>query len=115
MLRRLYGDLQYTAAPFDTLLSNIKKDDLQALSWLTDDDTPTMDEGCFRKEERLFAQGLFSRLGMTDLDGQLKHLEHYAMLADQEETAAHERCERLSRVYVTMGLCAGLCLGIVLL
>jgi len=96
-------------------VANLRKDDLQALPWLMRGDLRTVDEECFSKEERSFVRGLFSRLGMTDMDGQLRHLEHYVTLAEREENEARDRRLRLSKAYVTTGLCAGLCLGIMLL
>ncbi len=96
-------------------MANVKKDDLQALPWLMCGSVPPTDDKWFSKEERSFAKGLFSRLGTTDLDGQLRHLEQYAVLAEQAETEARDRRNRLTKAYVTTGLCAGLCLGIMLL
>ena len=113
LLRRLYDELRYTAAPFDVLIKKVKKDDLKALPWIQCD--PSLASANWREEEKIFATGLFSRLGMTDLDGQLRHIERYILLAEQEEREACERCKRLSKAYVTTGLCAGLCIGILLL
>ncbi len=96
-------------------MAAIKTDDLSALFWLPSY-IQTGDYGeCLqtsKKEAQRFADSFFSKLGTTDLDGQLRHIEHHARLAKEALDGAHERYRQCAKAYVTTGVSAGLCLGL---
>lgn len=94
----------------------MSKEDLGALPWLmsfeTSKDMRCPDFGS--KEEAVFGRAVFAQLGTTDLDGQLAHLAACERLAREKKEEAHERVRRLSRVYASTGVCAGMGLGLLL-
>ncbi len=118
MLRRLHGMLLYSVEPMQALLSAMPKDDLRELVWLrryaANADGFAIPDGLSR-EEREFALGVFPTLGTTDLTGQLAHLEECACRAAELKEQARARAERSARAYASTGICAGLCIGLLLL
>lgn len=57
---------------------------------------------------------LREELGASDLAGQAETLEQYRMQLEPYTAAAAERCQRLQRLYVSMGVLCGLLLAILL-
>ena len=57
---------------------------------------------------------LGEELGASDLAGQAETLEQYRMQLEPYTAAAAERCQRLQRLYVSMGVLCGLLLAILL-
>ena len=57
---------------------------------------------------------LGEELGASDLAGQAETLEQYRMQLEPYTAAAAERCQRLQRLYVSMGVLGGLLLAILL-
>ncbi len=66
-------------------------------------------------DEAEFAKGFFGFIGASDLDGQLAHIAQYTERAKEQLEAASDRRQRLARVYLSTAMCAGLCIGIVML
>ena len=65
--------------------------------------------------ERAYADGFFSFIGTSDLQGQLAHILQHTERAKERLRTATERRQRLARVYLSTAMCAGLCIGIVML
>lgn len=57
---------------------------------------------------------LGEELGASDLAGQAETLEQYRMQLEPYTAAVAERCQRLQRLYVSMGVLGGLLLAILL-
>lgn len=115
---RLHGALSYTARPIQSLLKDIPKDDLTELPWLRVFETDGAPLCCpvgLSAEESRFAQRVFQTLGTTDLDGQLQHLQVCIGDAAEQREAAHARAEQSAKAYTVTGICAGLCLALVLI
>lgn len=96
----------------------MKKEDLTALRWLDEFHGERTDLSCplqVEDEERQFAQSFFDRLGTTDLDGQLQHIEVHLQQACEAHQAARSRYDRCGKAYIATGVCIGLCLGLLLI
>ncbi|MBQ3069460.1 MAG: hypothetical protein IJD01_05905 [Clostridia bacterium] len=117
LLLRLHGLLSYSGASVQSLLAEMPKEDLCALTWLRSyraDDRLTVPQGLSR-EERAFAQTVFQTLGTTDLEGQLSHLAYCARRASEYKEAARLRALKSAKVYASMGICAGISIGLLLI
>ena len=117
LLRRLHRELRYSVRPFDELLCAVSKDGLSPLSWLpawsrTADlsHVPPVSD-----DEKAFADAFFAGLGVTDLEGQLSHIEQYTAVAEERRQEALDRYRRCAKAYAATGICAGLGIGITLL
>lgn len=89
-----------------------------ALNWLSEFSCATVGmhpPHALSAEETAFADGFFGFVGVSDLDGQLAHIEQYTARAKERLDAATDRCQRLARVYLSTAVCAGLCVGIMIL
>lgn len=118
LLQRLHAELQYTARPVQELLHTMRREELKALGWLAEYDDPREELRCPARlavEERAFAGSFFAFLGASDLEGQLAHIERHRQRAQEAADAASERAKRLSGAYAMTGVCAGLCVGLMLL
>jgi len=102
--------------PLQALFASVHKADLTALGWLTafDENTPLCCPSGLSGEEKTFAESFFSGLGITDLDGQLRHIEWHLQKAQDEVLAADEQCVQRTKAYTTTGICVGLCVGFLL-
>ncbi len=58
---------------------------------------------------------LGSRLGTTDSEGQLTHLEHYRALFERQLAEARSDAEQKTKLYKTLGLFVGVSAAIMLL
>lgn len=117
LLKRLQGRLRYSVQPIQTLLAALPKEDLRALSWLSQFDGQSAlscPQG-LQAEEQDFAAAFFEGLGVTDLEGQLEHMNQYAQRADEQYRTAREKYRRLGKAYAVTGVCAGLCAGLLLI
>ncbi len=117
LLQRLYGELRYTAMPLQAIFAAVNTDDLQALPWLSEfakDDAALRCPSALSKEEQPFAEGFFAGLGITDLEGQLRHVEWYIQRAEEEVEKAKDTFYARAKAYTTTGICSGLCIGLLL-
>ena len=118
MLSRLHEELRYTACPVQEAFARIYKDDLSALPWLAQYREPHGDLCCPRDlngAEQAFAASFFAVLGTADLEGLLSHIAQTRQQADERFLEASERRRRLASVYTSLGVCAGLCVGLIML
>ena len=120
LLTRLHSRLRYTALPIQQLLAELSGDsDLSALLWLqhfaSSKTAPVCPAQGLLKEEQAFAQALFAGFGVTDLEGQLSHLEVFLQQAKEREAAARTDLKTNAKVYGTGGICAGLSLALLLI
>lgn len=117
LLRRLYADLRYTAMPLQALLAAVDRTGLEPLGWLDEytasDASPHLPQ-TIDKTEKAFAESFFAGLGVTDLDGQLAHIAWHIERAEEQVTAACEKYTARAKACTTSGICAGLCLGLLL-
>ncbi len=65
-------------------------------------------QGCLKKEDISVISSLGNELGMSDVDGQKKALKRAAELVRPLSENAAEECARLSRVYRSCGVLAGI-------
>ena len=117
-LERLLSRLRYTALPIQELMTLVETADLQSLSWLSewDPNDPVLTlPSSLCDEEYAFARSLFDHLGKTDLDGQLTHFGLHVEEARARAAAAREQCQRRGKAYAVTGICAGLCVGLLLI
>ena len=118
MLSRLYEELRYTACPVQEAFVRIYKEDLSALAWLKEYTCQDGELCCpsgLRGTEQHVAASFFALLGTSDLDGQLSHIAQTRDKVIELVQAATERRRRLSSVYMSLGVCAGLCVGLIML
>ena len=117
LLRRLYADLRYTAMPLQALLAAVDRTGLDELKWLSEyspEDVSLRTPTALSKEEKAFADSFFAGLGVTDLDGQLRHIAWHIERAEEQVAAARETYVHRAKAYTTTGICAGLCFGLLL-
>jgi len=96
----------------------VDRRDLTALGWLADydaDKNSLCEPPAVSEEERDFVQSLFSELGTTDLEGQLRHLEQHIDEALARAQIARDIYDRRAKAYTTTGICAGLCIGLLMI
>ncbi|MBQ3093818.1 MAG: stage III sporulation protein AB [Clostridia bacterium] len=117
LLQRLQRELRYSARPFDELIAGLSKDGLSPLLWFPSwSQTADLSRlPSVSAEERDFVAALFAGLGVTDLEGQLDHIEQYTAMAEERRQAALDGFRRCAKAYAATGVCAGLGIGIVLL
>ncbi len=118
LLGRLAVELRYTLRPMQEVLCALNTEEFRALAWLSEYRTPHARLHCPETvcaEEKTFANEFFAFLGTSDLDGQLTHIARFQQQAHEAARTAHERRTRLSGVYTAMGVCGGLCLGLLML
>lgn len=103
--------------PLQALFATVDRAGLEALRWL--DEYAAADATLHRprslcKEEYAFADSFFAGLGVTDLDGQLEHIAWHIQRAEEELAAARESYLSRAKAYTTTGICAGLCVGLLM-
>ena len=118
LLDRLAVELRYTMRPVQEVLSGFDRNEFVPLSWLAEyanaQESFHLPLGLCM-EEAAFAREFFSFLGTSDLEGQLAHIARFRQQASQTACSAQERCAKLSGVYIAMGVCGGLCIGLLML
>lgn len=68
-----------------------------------------------QKKDQTLYRGFVQGLGTSDTQGQLEHIELYSVMLETHLEEAREDCDKKSRLYVSLGLFAGLTLCIVML
>lgn len=88
------------------------------MKWLTsfrEKDAPlSCPQSGVDKAEQDFLMSFLAPLGKTDLDGQLSHIDACISRAREKERQARERWQSHARLYMTGGVCAGLCAALLL-
>lgn len=117
LLTHLYTELRYTARPVQEILADLKQEDFRSLVWLSEFRSTTGIEcpAGLCAQERPFAESFFAFVGTSDLEGQLMHITQYTERAKELLAAVSERRERLSKVYVSTAVCAGISTAIMML
>lgn len=59
------------------------------------------------EKDRELLRGLAAGLGASDVQGQLEHLRLYAALAEDSLQEAREACREKGKLYVSLGVCGG--------
>lgn len=117
LLTHLYTELRYTARPVQEILAALRQEDFRPLMWLSEFGSATgMD--CPKSlcaQERSFAESFFAFVGTSDLEGQLTHTLQYTERAKEMLATVSERRERLSKVYLSTAVCAGISTAIMML
>lgn len=77
---------------------------------------------CFRnnfadlsKEERTICKTAFSRLGKTDTYGQLEYLSGVSKKIEAIRIKAEQELQEKSKLYLTLGLCSGAMITIIII
>ncbi len=117
LLTHLHTELRYTACPVQEVLAALDREEYRALAWLSEFEAVSSPR--FPKalcpQERDFAQGFFAFVGTSDLEGQLAHIARYTEQARERLTQVSERRQRLSKVYLSTAVCAGISTAIMML
>lgn len=117
LLTHLHTELRYTARPVQEVLVALDREEYRALAWLSEFEAVSTSH--FPKtlcpQERDFAQGFFAFVGTSDLEGQLAHIAQYTEQARERLTQVGERRQRLSKVYLSTAVCAGISTAIMML
>ena len=117
LLAVLYTELRYTARPVQEILAALNPKDYGMLGWLSPYDATTCSlyPSGLCEEEESFAREFFPFLGISDLAGQLAHIEQFTERAKVLLAQSGERRQRLSGVYVSTAVCLGISAGVMML
>lgn len=67
------------------------------------------------QEDLAIVKELGLKLGKTDVEGQLKHIEHYRVLIENQLKKAEEEISQKSRLYRVLGLFCGIIVAIMIM
>lgn len=128
MLKFIETEIRFNAPPVPVLLEKMcGQSELRTLSFLPicltqiqrGTDLPHAWEHSLRRvkttltgEEIGLLQAFGAQLGTTDINGQISHCHMYDQLLDDKLSAALQKKQELSRMYISLGLFLGLAAAI---
>lgn len=119
---QLAEQIRYTAAPLDELLQTVASAPEFSSFGLsrvgTEDPRSVLASGAnnpgFSMGDRRLFEEFAAGFGRADLEGEIQRCRQYAALFEERYRAAREDIRRRGRLYVTLGLCGGSALALVL-
>lgn len=108
-LNRLLTDIRYKSEDLSQMIFHCADDELTPLKNVDDNNyIPVIDTLPFQKEDKSMLKDFFSRLGTTDVEGQISHIKLYTDFFNEQYDNAKEEIKRKSKLYQMLGFFIGL-------